>query len=365
LNAKLGDLRDGRIHLPPGAGKKRNGWAAIPDELATELLQSASARRADPGDSLLAPPRGEHPDRHNVSKRFQRCVALALVKEHWPAGVPEAVHPLEVALRIVRGRVPGIDGRKPKLAATKKAQREWRSAVERLAVQLEPGIRADLDDLYLYRLRHTHQTWAEIAGVQERAIDIQIGHAARTTGTRSYRDLRLMDAAAASSADVVWKTLQAGLAARCEATQKEAQPVALAAGAEGQGALSEQELEHAAWEISPRLSSRPTEGEAISGAARTCESTPGESRTRNPRLRKPETGIAIQGQARSSEVVLRGDFGQNGQKDSIPRSSKDGGTVTQTVTCQPDPDLAALIAAWPRLDARQKRYILKIAEDMP
>lgn len=218
FNATAEDLRDGRIHLPPGSGRKFNGMAALVPELQARLKLQLDVRGAEKKHALLASPDGAAIDRTNFARFFERCILFAAVKRLWSKHGSPQVEPLEVAYRLHHGRCQGLGGNPALVPAAKREAKDLRDqVVERIAKDMRAVVDYEVQDLYLYRLRHTHQSWAEAANVTSASIDAQIGHVPASTGGRIYRDPRLVDPS--KSAEAVWEALQKVRRARSEAKE--------------------------------------------------------------------------------------------------------------------------------------------------
>ena len=250
LAAKVGDLRDDRVKLPPGRGKKLNGACTLPSELVAELRLRARGRGT--GEPLLLSSEGNSlcavvhakgrgawrkVDLSNVAKRaFQPAAVLASVREAWPHADPNAreCEPIEVASAILRGHARGFDGAPPKDPVQVEARRRKLEVIEALAAKLKPYVDAKLKGRPFYAFcRHTHETLASGAGVHPHAIDAQIGHKGRGSGEAHYLTVAHLNPAESSRA--VYDAIM-----RCgdgpgTGKDAEAKVVRLAAGAENQG----------------------------------------------------------------------------------------------------------------------------------
>jgi integrase len=213
-----------KIRLPEGKGKKFNGAAMIPAELATLLQMDIARRNAKPSDPLLASPQNEFLDVGNVFKRcFLPALCLSIVKSNWPDEVPENIDPADVSFAIARGILKGDDGAPPRDREKLRERALKAELVAKLANDLKPVVERVRRGRTMYNLRHTHQTWAEAANVAPGNIDIQIGHSSRGSGAQSYRAANLMNPL--SSAQAVWDYLTAAL-------KPIAEPLRAAVGAE-------------------------------------------------------------------------------------------------------------------------------------
>jgi len=227
--AKVKDLRGDRIQLPAGHGNKHNGRCMIPARLAAELARYVALRQAGPADPLLVGPQGECADRWRTRDIFRRAAILAFVRMKWPQDNPHTAHtnPVEVALAIYAGKLPGFDGA-PAKKTDKLAAREARqNAVKALVQELQPHIDSALENRPMYALRHTHISWARAAGVNVDSIKAQVGHRGGDIEELHYLDARIVDPAASSQA--VYEILTGS---RELAGAKRLEALPLAAGAE-------------------------------------------------------------------------------------------------------------------------------------
>ena len=194
-----------KIELPAGNGKKRNGEATLPWELAQDLSAAAKARKAKPDDPLLVSPQGDRIDRNNAKRQFERCMALAFVKQLWPEDTKEGVEPYDVMTLLLTGRHRGFDGPAPKLLAKKQARNLRLKLTQQIADAIEPAWSALMERRYMYRTRATHISWARGADVNRDSVHAQVGHAGVDVEEQHY--LALVDPVRSSAA--VWTMLSA------------------------------------------------------------------------------------------------------------------------------------------------------------
>jgi len=203
--AKVKDLRDGRIVLPYGNKRKRNGMATIPAEFERELRDYLK-QRSHPGPeaALFVSHRGEELDRINLREDFKRAMILAFVRMEWPHANPLAVEadPAEVAYLIEMDKLRGASGPRPK-DPTKIAARQRQDFVtETVAVQIGPKVKARLEGRDLYALRKTHISWARRITNAD-SVKSQTGHAPQDVEERHYLDL----VNPRESSQAVWEVL--------------------------------------------------------------------------------------------------------------------------------------------------------------
>jgi len=208
--SRVGDLRDDRIALPDGNGKKRNGSATIPAafvEILRQYLEHRSAKKADV--SLLVSWAGTKIDITNVLKDFKRAVILAAVRRYWPANPEYAgVEPVAVAYRLHVGTIRRHDGAPPKDPEKLEARRRRDALIEAVAREIESDVRNWCERKTLYSLRKTHITWArQLVSID--AVRVQVGHAPRPEDNDvevgHYVEDSLLNPALSSSA--VWDVL--------------------------------------------------------------------------------------------------------------------------------------------------------------
>ncbi len=219
----------GRIILPEGRGKKRNGMAYLPPPFLQEMEGYLAGRGQLSADApLFLSPTGSRPNRDNVSKEFVRCMILAFVKMCWPEGCPAAaeVEPIEVATLIEKGRVRGFDGAPPRDPVKILRRREHVQAVEEVAALVAPPVERLMHRRDFYALRKTHISWAR-QFVNRESVMAQVGHAPQGTEDKYYLDL--VDPS--QSAQAVWDVLVGEKQLR-GAERRRAQ-LRLAVGAEG------------------------------------------------------------------------------------------------------------------------------------
>ncbi len=207
LAAKVADLEEERIVLPPGRGKKRNGKAFLPPPFMHELRQYVAKRgKADANAPLLASPEGSKLPVTNASHEFTRCMILAFVKKCWPADDPLALEadPHEVSDLVYTKRLRGFDGAPPRDPA-KLAKRARRAqATEAIASRIEAKVARLLKGRDMYALKSTHVSWARRL-VHPDSVKLQVGHAPKGVQERHYLDWDLVDAR--ESAQAVWDVL--------------------------------------------------------------------------------------------------------------------------------------------------------------
>jgi integrase len=205
LRAKVCDLREGRIVLPAGNGKKRNGMATVPEPFEAEL-RAQLIERGNPGSNepLLVSPDGSAVDAPNISNEFRRALVLAAVRLHWPKD-PTEVDEFAVADAIYCGKVRGFDGAPPrdkeKLAKRKRIVESVTAIVERI----KPDVVRWMEGRDMYALRKTHISWARRLLNNIDSVKAQVGHGPQDIEERHYLDLRFVNARESSLA--VWSVL--------------------------------------------------------------------------------------------------------------------------------------------------------------
>jgi integrase len=203
VGAKIGDLDQDKIQLPPGNGKKRNGSATLPAAFVAELRKYIALRPgAGVDDPLLVSHKGQSVNRQNISQYFERCMILASVRSVWPSDAHSEATPFDVAHRIYTGKLRGLNGSAATDPMKRALQAEHKAAVEKLAERLEPMVRRFLEGRDMYCLRKTHISWARQLASPD-AVRLQVGHAARDVEEKHYLDF--VDARLSSQA--VWDVL--------------------------------------------------------------------------------------------------------------------------------------------------------------
>jgi len=237
FGAKVGDLdaASGRIILPPGNGKKRNGMAFLPEPFVQEL-QGFLARRGKPGadESLLLSPDGAILERRNFHRLFAKAMTLAAVRRAWVDNADASgTDPVNVAMLLFSGRCRGFDGAPPKDAEKLARRKRHMEATEAMAALVGSDVARFCERRDMYALRKTHVSWARRL-VNADSVKLQVGHAPQDVEERHYLDL--VDARVAAQA--VWDVLTGTRALTGERVQ--AEPLRLAAGAENLQAVDYQ-----------------------------------------------------------------------------------------------------------------------------
>lgn len=226
FGATVGDLRNGRVILPAGNGKKRNGMATIPPAFGSELCRYLLTRGNPRADALLfVSPDGHPVDKANVSHAFKRALVLAAVRKHWPADATADTDPLRVADAIFRGKARGFDGVPPHDPERLARRKRILDATEAVLQRIGPDVTRWLEGRDMYCLRKTHISWARRL-VNADSVKLQVGHAPQDVEERHYLDL--VDAREASQA--VWDVLTG--VRTLDGKRHEPEALALAVGAE-------------------------------------------------------------------------------------------------------------------------------------
>lgn len=382
FNATVADLHEDRIDLPEGNGKKHNGQCTLPPDLILELRRYVERRRAayvqkynsDRGfnaQPLLVSARGAKIDRNNMKRFFEKCMSLAFVRLHWPAGVPDAsrpenennpaaLEPSEIAYRVATHKLKGFDGPPPKSEDKKIARLNHLQRVEDLAEQIAGIVRDRCKGLYMYRLRHTHVSWARSLGkVSADSVKQQVGHAPRDIEEKFYLDL--VDAHASS--DAVWSILQTALEA-----QTKSQPALKIVGGEMHevvsGVVPGEQTQMRQPQSASAAFSQPTGSKDFKLV---------EDRGIEPltsRLPVPNTTFSINGGERSSSVVSFDKTPDQPAAKGASRCLTDATTSIQTSTQSKNPLFSTTPPPSPadslltQLDMRLQRLIAQW-EDLP
>jgi len=207
FQTRIGDFDGERIKLPEGHGNKRNGRATVNPEFAAEIKAYIEGRGTpDSKQPLFLSANGVAIDKRNVQEDFKQAATLAFVRAAWPANDPLAIElkPVEVALAIYKGRLPGFDGPPPRDPVKIAARDKKREMLSKLIEKLKSDVETKLENRPMYSLRHTHISWARRL-VNLDAVKAQVGHAGRDIEEKHYLDMQFVDAS--ESAQAVWDVL--------------------------------------------------------------------------------------------------------------------------------------------------------------
>jgi integrase len=140
VGAKVGDLSQGRVMLPAGNGKKRNGMATPPAEFIAELRAYIRVRKAASEAPLLVSHEGKIIDRHNIGRYFKRCMTLAAVRRFWPADASQEITPFDVAHVLYIGKPRALEGGATSDAEKRACHAVQTAETERIAAQIAPEV---------------------------------------------------------------------------------------------------------------------------------------------------------------------------------------------------------------------------------
>jgi len=222
-------LRDRRqIDFGEGHGKKLRGQGKLDDATAANLEAALGSRTEGP---LLLSPRGGRLHKRNMLRWWREAFSLGLVWELWPAGKGwdvDVAHLVNQALLSKTGEARVPQHGNPDLLSvhTRRARRRLRERVQLLADDLRPAWEERMQRVTIHSFRHTHQTWARAANVDQVLINLQVGWKASarsddfetmrlmasTTGLSRYLDARSKLLDARRSAEAVRELLDEALA---------------------------------------------------------------------------------------------------------------------------------------------------------
>lgn len=206
-------LRDERrIDYGAGKGKKLRGQGKLDDETAGLLEEYLGGRTEGP---LVLGPRGGRIDKRNLLRWWKEAFGLGAVWELWPedeAWDVDVAHFVNQALLRKNGqaRIPKHGNPDLVSVGTRRARRALANRVQELADAMRPDWEGRMEAVTVHSFRHTHQTWARAAGVDQVLVNLQVGWKASaqcsefetlramasTTGLKRYLDAtsKLLDA---------------------------------------------------------------------------------------------------------------------------------------------------------------------------
>lgn len=188
------DLEHGLIDFGEDVGNKRRGAGALDQGTVEELRTYVGGRKSGP---LFLSAHGERYQEERLLDVWREAFSLGVVAALWPADAPADFElALVVSRSLLAGKLRVSKGGNPRhvKADTLQARAELGERVERLCTRLRMDWSERMTGVVVHALRHTHQTWAEAAGVPPALIDRQLGHA----GTESRRSLEVLRAVAGS-----------------------------------------------------------------------------------------------------------------------------------------------------------------------
>ena len=277
FKACIGDIERGRIVLPPGNGKKRNGMATIPTEFEAELRRYFTVRGNPDDDApLLVSAEGMRLILRNASRDFRRALILSAVRRLWPQreNLDDATNPLNVAELIFSGRHRGFDGAPPKDPEKIAKRNRQTESTETIARKIGAAVSRWLEGRDMYALRSTHVSWARRLTNAD-SVKLQVGHAPQDVEERHYLDL--VDARESSRA--VWDVLTR--ARTLDGKTRKTIPLALAAGAEN---FQEVDYERPNGQ---KTTSQPSKSSSQVGIGESsCKNAPWRTRTSDPVIKR-------------------------------------------------------------------------------
>lgn len=217
-----------RIDYGAGVGKKLRGQGKLDDRTATALETYMGSRTEGP---LVLSPRGGRLDKRNLLRWWKEAFGLGVVWELWPeteAWDVNVAHFVNQALlsRSGQARIPKHGNPDLVSVETRRARRALAERVQDLADRMKEAWEGRMQAVTVHSFRHTHQTWARAAGVDQVLVNLQVGWrasaqvsefetlraVASTTGLKRYLDTasKLLDAR--RSAEAVRQLLDEALA---------------------------------------------------------------------------------------------------------------------------------------------------------
>jgi len=169
------DDGEARIDFGEGRYRKGRGQGKLDAETARELRGYIGERQAGP---LLLSPRGRRLSKRNLLRWWKEAFGLGLVWELWPEEEPWSVDLGHFVNRVLlRRKLPARGPGNPKVTS-KKTKQKRRARAQRVA-DLADELRAQWEErmlgVTLHAFRHTHETWALSAGVEQILIDLHVG----------------------------------------------------------------------------------------------------------------------------------------------------------------------------------------------
>ena len=228
-------LRDERrVDYGTGVGKKLRGQGKLDEATAAAVEAYLGARTEGP---LVLSPRGGRLDKRNLLRWWKEAYSLGVVWELWPEGEAwdvDVAHLVNQALLSKSGQARVPKHGNPDLVSveTRRARRAMADRVQALADAMRPTWAGRVQAVTVHSFRHTHQTWARAAGVDQVLVNLQVGWkasaqssefetarvAASTTGLKRYLDARSSLLDSRRSAEAVRALLDGAMAELSGAT---------------------------------------------------------------------------------------------------------------------------------------------------
>lgn len=169
--------REGRIELPPGHGKKRNGECALDAQTLDEIIAFVGERKDGP---LFLSPAGARLNGLNLLDDWRECFGLSVVDEIWPEGEPKSWNRVyNVARSLHTGETCiGSRGGNPKKMRpeTLKAQAQEEADVSRIVGLVRAEWERRMEKIDVHAFRMTHESWSYAKEVHPLLIEKQVGH---------------------------------------------------------------------------------------------------------------------------------------------------------------------------------------------
>jgi integrase len=166
---------DRRINFGEGNKRKGRGQGWLDDPTAAELEAYLGDRRAGP---LVQSPEGGRIWPRNLLRWWQEAFSLGLVWEMWPKEQPWNVEQaFLVSAALLSGRVSVRQGGNPKVVTreTRIARKKQEAEIAVLVDELSLRWAERMERVTVHCFRHTHETWAVAAGVDQVLINLQGG----------------------------------------------------------------------------------------------------------------------------------------------------------------------------------------------
>lgn len=217
-----------RIDYGAGVGKKLRGQGKLDKRTEGLLVEYLGERKEGP---LFYSPRGGRIEKRNLLRWWREAFGLGVVWEHWPAREQWSVdvaHFVNQALLSKNGqaRIPRHGNPDLVSVQTRRTRRALGQRVQQLADGMREAWEECMENVTLHSFRHTHQTWARAAGVDQVLVNLQVGWkasagdsfdtlrmAASSTGLKRYLDARSRLLDARRSAEAVRELLDEGFQA--------------------------------------------------------------------------------------------------------------------------------------------------------
>ena len=164
-----------RIYYGVGRKKKLRGQGKLDDSTAEELEAYLGDRVRGP---LLLSPRERRIAPGRLLHWWKEAFGLGVLLKLWPEGEPWCVETAHLVNQVLlTGHAPVGRGGNPNVvhAETKREIREHERLILRKAEALREAWTEAMERVTVHSFRHTHETWALAAGVDQVLINLQGG----------------------------------------------------------------------------------------------------------------------------------------------------------------------------------------------